>query len=70
MALRGRPDRWELELAIEAALDRHRETGCTIVTAAALVCEMHGIVDEPDRVDVRDVAELRAVLDRASGLAA
>lgn len=70
MALTGHPDRWEIELAIEAALDRRRELGCSIMSAAEVVCDMHGIAGEPDRRLVRDVAELRAVLDQARTVAA
>jgi len=69
VALRG-ADRWEIELAIEAALDRRRELGCPIAAAADVVCEMHGIVDELDLRLVRDVAELRLTLENATGLAA
>lgn len=64
MALSG-TERWEIELAIEAALDCRRELGCPVARAAEVVCEMHGIVDELERRLVRDVAELRFALQGA-----
>jgi len=69
MALSG-AERWELELAIEATLDRHHEVDCSVAAAATVVCEMHDIADEADRCLVRDVAELRLALRTAVGVAA
>lgn len=61
MALNG-AERWELDLAVEAALDHHRDSSTPVATD--LVCDMHGILDEPDRQLVRERVALRIALER------
>lgn len=63
MAVAARVERWELDLAIAAAVDSHRD-GAPVGTD--LVCDMHGILDDADRIIVRDLAALR--LGLPSGL--
>lgn len=55
-------ERWELEIAVAATIDRHSELGCSVAQAAEVVCEMHGISTAADLRRVRDVAELRLAL--------
>jgi hypothetical protein len=60
MALGG-AERWEIDLAVEAALDHHHEASTPVATDE--VCDMHGILDGADRQLVRERVALRIALE-------